>query len=165
MTDNRPDQADLSQASPDQAMLPEPSAAQLGRLSRSDEQLWAMLAHLSALVNLFTGFLGPLIALAIYLVYKDRSRYVAYQSLQAFFFQLICWVGGGLLIGMTWGVVAVLSIILVGLLLMPLACLFTLLPLLSLAYSVWGGVECSQGRDFRYWLIGDWVRSTFERSA
>ncbi|MBN1890246.1 MAG: DUF4870 domain-containing protein [Thermoflexales bacterium] len=165
MTDYLPDQDDFSQELPDRVLLPEPGAAGVGPLSRSDEQLWAMLAHLSALVNLFTGFLGPLVALAIYLIYKDRSRYVAYQSLQSFFFQLICWFGGGLLIGMTWLAVGVLSIIVVGLFLIPVACLFTLLPLVSLAYSVWGGVECSQGRDFRYWLVGDWVRSTFERQA
>ena len=52
------------------------------RLSPSEERMWAMLAHLSVLINLVTGAFGPIVALIIYLVYKDRSRYVAYQSLQ-----------------------------------------------------------------------------------
>lgn len=163
MTDYTPDPDDFSQELPDQALLPEPGPTRLDPLSRSDEQLWAMLAHLSALVNLFTGFLGVLVALAIYLVYKDRSRYVAYQSMQSFFFQLICWFGGGVLIGITWTAVGLLSIVVIGICLTPLACLVTLLPFVSLIYSAFGGVECSQGRDFRYWLIGDWVRSTFDR--
>ncbi len=47
-----------------------------------------MLAHLSILINLFTGVLGPVAALIIYLVYKDRSRYVAYQAMQSFIYQL-----------------------------------------------------------------------------
>jgi uncharacterized Tic20 family protein len=43
-------------------------------LSPQDERTWSMLAHLSILVNLFSGFLGPIAALVIYLVFKDRSR-------------------------------------------------------------------------------------------
>ena len=42
-------------------------------LSQSEERTWAMLAHLSILVNLFTGVLGPFVALLIYLVFAPRS--------------------------------------------------------------------------------------------
>ena len=28
-----------------------------------------------------------------------------------------------------------------------------------LVYGVYAGLEANQGKDFRYWLIGDWVRS------
>jgi uncharacterized Tic20 family protein len=119
-----------------------------------------MLAHLSVLANLITGFLGPVAALIIYLVYKDRSRYVAYQSLQAFVFQLVGWVGGGVLVAVAWVLSGVLSAILIGLLCMPFACLLSALPLAALVYGVVGGVQCSQGQDFRYWLIGEWVRGT-----
>jgi len=129
-------------------------------LSPSDERTWAMLAHLSVLANLITGFLGPVAALIIYLVYKDRSRYVAYQSLQAFVFQLVGWVGGGVLVAVAWVLSGVLSAILIGLLCMPFACLLSALPLAALVYGVIGGVQCSQGQDFRYWLIGEWVRGT-----
>jgi uncharacterized Tic20 family protein len=121
-----------------------------------------MIAHLSILANLVTGFLGPVAALGIYLIYKERSRYVAYQSLQAFVFQLIWWVGGGALVGIAWAISGVLSAILIGLLLMPFACLLSFLPLAALVYGVIGGVQASQGQDFKYWLIGDWVRSTLE---
>lgn len=135
-------------------------------LSAEDERTWAMLAHISVLVNLVTGFLGPVAALVIYLVYKDRSRYVAYQSMQAFVFQLIWWVGAGALIGIIWAITGLLSLILIGILLIPISILLTiglaLLPLGALVYGVIGAVECSQGNDFRYWYIGDWVRGTLE---
>lgn len=134
-------------------------------LTISDERTWAMLAHLSVLANLVTGFLGPLAALVIYLVYKDRSRYVAYQSLQSVVFQLIAWVGAGVLIGLMWAVTGLLSALLIGLLCIPFALVLTLIlilaPLGALIYGVIGAVQCNQGHDFRYWLIGDWVRNTF----
>jgi uncharacterized Tic20 family protein len=138
--------------------LPAPATG----LSPSEEHTWAMIAQLSVLANLFTGFLGPAIALIIYLVFKDRSRYVAYQSLQAFVFQLIWWVGAGALAGIAWVISGLLAIVLVGCCLMPFALLLSLVPLAALVYGVVAAVECSQGRDFRYWLIGDWVRSTYE---
>lgn len=127
-------------------------------LSPSDERTWAMLAHLSVLLNLVTGFLGVVGALAIYLVYKDRSRYVAYQSMQAFIFQLIWWFGGGIITGIAWAVTGIFSVVLVGLVLIPIACVITLLPLAALVYGVVGAVQCNNGADFKYWLIGDWVR-------
>jgi uncharacterized Tic20 family protein len=123
-----------------------------------------MLAHLSILLNLVTGFLGPIIALAIYLVYKDRSRYVAYQSLQAFVFQLVWWVGWGILVAMAWVISGLLAVVLIGCCLMPIALLLSLVPFGALVYGVYGAVQTSQRQDFKYWLIGDWVRGTLTDS-
>jgi len=119
-----------------------------------------MLAHLSVLTNLVTGFLGPVAALVIYLIYKDRSRYVAYHAMQSFVFQLIFWVGGGILAGITWAISSVLAMVLIGCLLMPIALLFSVLPIIALVYGIIGGVQCNNGQDFKYWLVGDWVRGT-----
>jgi len=66
-------------------------------LSVSEERTWAMLAHLSVLVNLFTGVLGPVVALVIYLVFLPRSKYVAYHAMQSFLFQLVVWCGIGVM--------------------------------------------------------------------
>jgi hypothetical protein len=130
-------------------------------LSPADERLWAMLAHLSVLLNLVTGFLGVAAALVIYLVYRDRSRYVAYQSLQALLFQAIFWAGGGVIIGLIWGFVGILSALIVGIILIPFAILATLVlalfPLIAVVYGIAGGIQCNNGEDFRYWLIGDWA--------
>lgn len=139
---------------------PEEQTVAAQPLSASDERTWAMVAHLSVLVNLVSGILGPVIAFVIYAVFKDRSRYVAYQSLQSFVFQLIFWIGGGALVGVVWAVTGVLSAILIGLILIPFACVFSLLPLGALVYGVYAGIEASQGKDFRYWLVGEWVRGT-----
>lgn len=133
-------------------------------LTPGDERTWGMLAHLSTLLNLVTGFGGPIAALIIYLVYKDRSRFVAYHALQAMLFQLIWWFGGGVLIGLMWAIVGGLSMILVGIILIPFALLLTpvllLLPVGALVYGVVGAVQVNQGQDFKYWLVGDWVRGT-----
>lgn len=151
-----PDEAGI----PPSPVAPVSSSLPPAPLSPSDERTWAMLAHLSVLLNLLSGFGGPIAALVIYLVFKDRSRYVAYHSLQALVFQLIWWAGGGALAGIAWVISSLLSVILVGVLLMPLACLLSFLPMAALVYGVIGAIQTSQGQDFKYWLIGDWVRGT-----
>lgn len=129
-------------------------------LSEADERQWAMFAHLSILLNLVTGFLGVVAPLVIYMIYKERSRYVAYHSLQSLIFQLVWWVGGGFLIGAAWTITGLLSAVLIGLLCIPVALVLSLIPLAALGYGIYGGVQVSQGRDFKYWLVGDWVRGT-----
>ena len=143
------------------AVNPTPMHSAPQPLSPADERTWAMLAHLSVLLNLVTGFLGVGAALLIYLIYKDRSRYVAYQAMQSFLMQLLFWAGGGVLIGIMWAIVGALSAILVGILLIPIALLVTpvllIFPLIALVYGVIGSIETSNGKDFRYWLVGDWA--------
>src|SRR5690606_32183368 len=128
-------------------------------LSPSEERQWAMIAHLGVLVNLFSGILGPLVPLIIFMVFKDRSRYVAYHSLQGLIFQIIWWVGGGVLAGVAWTVTGTLSAVVIGLLCIPFACIISAMPLVALGYGVYAGIQTNQGQDFKYWLIGDWVRS------
>ena len=103
-------------------------------------------------------------ALIIYLVYQDRSRYVAYQSLQALLLQLVFWAGAGILAGLVWAITVPLLFVLVGFCLLPIAVFFSLLPLVALIYGVIGGIKTSQGEDFKYLWIGDWVRGTFTGS-
>ncbi len=133
----------------------------------SEDRTWSMIAHLSVLLNLVTGFLGPVVALIIYLVYKDRSKYIAYQSMQAFVFQLICWVGAGLVIIGMWIVTILLIPVLVGILCVPFSLvgmiLLGMLPVISLVYCVVGAIQTSQGKDFRYYWVGDWVRDMIEQ--
>ena len=128
-------------------------------LTPAEEKQWAMFSHLSVLLNLFTGYLGVAAPLVIYLVYKDRSRYVAYHSLQSLVFQGICWFGGSILAIIT----SILSgaLPLIGLLCLPLACIFGILPVIALVYGTVGGIQVNQGQDFKYWLVGDWVQNKF----
>jgi uncharacterized protein len=133
-------------------------------MTPGDERTWAMLSHLSVLLNLITGFAGPIAALIIYFIYKDRSRLVAYHAMQSMVFQLIWWCGGGVLIGAMWALVGALSAILIGVILIPFAVLltlaFALLPVGAIIYGIVGAVQVNQGQDFKYWLVGDWVRGT-----
>lgn len=128
-------------------------------LTPAEEKQWAMLSHLSVLLNLFTGFLGVVAPLVIYLIYKERSRYVAFHSLQALIFQAICWFGGSVLALITSALSGAIPFI--GLLCLPLACIFGLLPLAALIYGTIGGIQVNQGREFKYWLVGDWVQNSF----
>ncbi len=143
--------------------IPTPSASHpdVEPLSTEEERTWAMLAHLTVLINLFTGLLGPVAALIIYLVYRDRSRYVAYQSLQSVLMQVIAWLGGGLLAAILWVVAALLTIVCIGVLLYPVAMLVSLLPIAAVVYGIYAAIQCNEGRDFKYWQIGDWLRSTY----
>jgi uncharacterized Tic20 family protein len=125
-------------------------------LTPAEERQWAMLSHFSVLLNLVTGYLGVAVPLIIYMVYKDRSRYVAYHSLQALIFQGICWFGGSVLAIVTGLLSGVIPLI--GLACLPLACIFAILPLIALVYGTIGGIQTNQGQDFQYWLAGDWAR-------
>ncbi|MBO9360938.1 MAG: DUF4870 domain-containing protein [Thermoflexus sp.] len=127
----------------------------------AEERQWAMLAHLSVLLNLVTGLGGPIAAFLIYLFYRERSRYVAVQSLQALIFQLLAWAVAGVIATALWAVSLPLTAAIIGICLIPVACLVTLIPLGALVYGVVGGIACNRGEDFRYWLIGDWVANTF----
>ncbi len=131
-------------------------------LSVSEERTWAMLAHLSVLINLFTGVLGPVVALIIYLIFVPRSKYVAYHAMQSFLFQLVMWYG----LGVMWGIVGMLSAVVIGVVLIPFACVFTPFLLIGMAiapiYGIVGAVQTSQGQDFKYWLVGDWARGTLD---
>ncbi|MCS6910822.1 MAG: DUF4870 domain-containing protein [Anaerolineales bacterium] len=93
-----------------------------------------------------TGALGPIAALMIYFVFRDRSRYVAYHALQSFVMQLILWVGGGALVGPAWVLTGLLSAEIISLLCMHVACVITLLPLGALVYGVWAALRPERAR-------------------
>jgi uncharacterized Tic20 family protein len=132
------------------------------QLARSEENTLAMFAHLSILLNLVTGFLGLVPALIIYFAYKDRSRYVAYQSLQAVVFQLVYFFGAAILAGIVAVVSTPLVLVCIGLFGLVLALILALVPVGALIYGIVGAVETYHGRDFQYWLVGQWVRKTYE---
>jgi uncharacterized Tic20 family protein len=57
-------------------------------MSPKDETTWSVLSHLTVFLNLFTGFLGPVAALVIWLVYRERSSKVSFHVLQSLWYQL-----------------------------------------------------------------------------
>ncbi len=66
-----------------------PVVPDAGGMSAADERSWSALAHLSAFLNLFTGFLGPVAAFAVWLVYRERSGVVAYHAMRSVVYQAI----------------------------------------------------------------------------
>jgi uncharacterized Tic20 family protein len=112
-----------------------------------EERAWSALAHLTAWANLFTGFLGTLAALVLWLAFRRRSREVAFHALQAFWYQLL-WLAA---LGAGWAVTLLLTLVLVGFLLMPLMAVLTLVPCAHAAYAAW---RVAGGHTFRYPLVG-----------
>lgn len=131
-------------------------------LTTNEERTWAMLAHMSVLLNLVTGFLGGAAALVIYFIYKDRSRFVAYHAMQAFIFQSITWIGAGIIAAILITLGTVLAFLIIPLLCLIPGFLALLLIPASLIYGTIGGIQVSNGEDFRYWQVGDWVRDILD---
>jgi uncharacterized Tic20 family protein len=130
-----------------------------------DDMTMAALAHAGILLGLVTeGLGGIVVALAIWLYEKERSTWVSFHALQALAFQIallaVTVLAGGV-VGAVWTVVGVLSAIIIGLCLIPPVLMFTLLlaviPLAGLVYGLYAAYETYNGRDFRYWLVADFL--------
>ncbi|HEV2092914.1 MAG TPA: DUF4870 domain-containing protein [Rubrobacter sp.] len=115
-----------------------------------DEDTWSALAHLSIFLNLFTGFLGPVGALVIWLIYKDRSPRVGFHALQSLWYQL-AWM---VILVVGWTLTTFLMIVLVGFLLVPVMIVASLVPFVHMAYAAY---KVNQGVDYRYPWISDLV--------
>lgn len=105
----------------------------LGVMSIEGERMWSTLAHLSTFLNLFTGFLGPVVAFVIWLVYKDDSPTVAAHALRSVFYQ-VAWLSA-IFIG--WTITVALMVVLIGFLLVPVMALVTLAPFVQASYEAY----------------------------
>jgi uncharacterized protein len=112
---------------------PRLEASRPGMMSVEGERTWSVLAHLSTFLNLFTGFLGPVAAFVIWLVYKDDSPTVARHALRSVIYQ-VAWLTA-IFIG--WTVTFALMAILVGFLLVPVMAVVTLAPFVQASYEAY----------------------------
>ncbi len=115
-----------------------------------DENTWSALAHLSVLLNLFTGFLGPVAALVIWAMYKDRSQRVGFHALQSLWYQ-VAWL---VILVVGWTLTTILMIVLVGFLLVPVMIVVSLVPFVHMSYAAY---KVNQGVDYRYPWISELV--------
>ncbi len=115
------------------------------------ERTWSVLAHLSMFLNLFTGLLGPIVALVIWLVYRDRSRAVAFHALQSIWYQ-VAWV---IILGIGWTVTGLLTVVLVGFLLIPVMVILTVVPFAHAGYAAY---KVSKGEPYRYAFVADLIQ-------
>jgi uncharacterized Tic20 family protein len=136
----------------------------------TENRLLAALAHGSIVAQ----GIGILVGVLVYITQRDRSRYAAFQALQAAVFQLINLI---ITLGlwMFWGLCYGLSMI-------PLiqqattnpdaappaifwvSLISMVIPLFYMTivglYGLWAAVRTWQGKDFRYFLIGSWLEKS-----
>lgn len=142
------------------------------------ERKIATLAHASVLltfiIGVTTGGIATLIAilvpLGLWYVYKEHSTYIAFHALQATLFQLAAVLIGfilGIMVGLMWFVVMILSIVGIGLLLIPVAIIislgvgiiFAILILGGLTYGLVAAWEVYNNNNFRYYWLADRIET------
>ncbi len=121
-------------------------------MGTQEERTWSVLAHLSIFLNIVTGFLGPVAALVIWLVYRDRSSRVAFQALQSMWYQ-VAWL---VILFAGWAMTTLLMLVLIGFLLVPVMALITVVPFAHGAYAAY---RVSKDGEYRYPLIADMIEA------
>lgn len=130
----------------------------------AEERLLAALAHGSVILQ----GLGLLVGVLVYITQREKSRFAAFQALQAAVYQLIMmlfviamWVLWSLcyalsfipIIGLPEGAEPPLIFWLgLGSMFIPLAVMLVLG-----LYGLWGALRTWQGREFRYAVVGNWL--------
>ncbi len=127
-----------------------PGETMMTATSPKDENTWSILAHLSVFLNILTGFLGPVAALVIWLMYKDRSPRISFHALQSMWYQIV-WV---VILALGWTVAGILTIVLIGFLLFPVMVVLTVVPFAHMGYAAY---KVSQGVDYRYPFVADMI--------
>jgi uncharacterized Tic20 family protein len=110
----------------------------------SDERLWAMLGHLSALTGLLTGGIGNIVGpLIVWQVKKDSLPFAAAEAKEALNFN-ISWLLWTLAL---WIVTGILMLVIVGFLLIPV---LALLGVAWLVLTIIAGLKANEGKAYRY---------------
>lgn len=125
--------------------------APAGKMAR-EERTWSVLAHLSVFLNIFTLFLGPVAAFVVWLVYRERSREVAFNALQSAWYQA-AWL---VILGIGWTVTGILTFVLIGFLFIPVMALLSLVPFVHAAYAAY---RVSKDGEYRYPLVADLIEN------
>ena len=137
-------------------------------MNTQDERVMGALAHIAALLPV----MGIIASIVIWVTQKDKSRFVAFQALQAIAYQLTfivvwligmaCYMGTFFLTfagGIMGSVNPDTSLLTGGLFFLPFLVFFGLFALMGIwiIYAIIAAVMVFQGKDFRYFLIGRWV--------
>lgn len=141
------------------------------QMSPQDERVMAGISHISALIPMM-GLFAPII---IWVTQKDKSEYVAFQSLQALAYQLSMivayFIGMGCYMFSFFGMFVAIPMLpqdgspdpVSPFAFIPMFLPFIVMGVLFLfgfiliAYAIIGAVQAFQGKPFRYLLIGGWV--------
>jgi uncharacterized protein len=118
-------------------------------MNPEDERTWSVVAHLSVLAGLVG--LVPLGALIVWLLYKDRSPRVGFHALQALWYQLV-WTVIFTVYVLVTVVLAIVTLGIAAIVLVPLAFLLALVPL---AHGCYAAYKVNGGVDYRYPFVAD----------
>lgn len=99
-------------------------------LSDSDQRMWAMLSHIGPIL---LGFIAPLV---IWLVFKDRGRFVEEQAKESLNFQITALIA--------WVVSGILTLVLIGFILLPI------IGIAVLVLCILAGIAANKGQAYRY---------------
>ena len=128
--------------------------------SASHSTLLASLAHFSILTVIIIGPFSMAVPLIIWLLERnkpEKSTFTEFQAKQAFFYQAAVYV-----IATVLGIcVGILAIILIGVLLIPVLVLFGLA---AVIYGVYAGFQVSQGKNFRYIYVADFMEAGVKKA-
>jgi hypothetical protein len=114
-----------------------------------DAKLWATAAHVLGFAGYVIALGQYLAPLALYLVFREKSKFVAFHALQSLLFQLMV-LAVGAIGGLTTG-------ILVGYVLIAAAAIG------ALVYPILIARRAFLGEWAEYWLVGRWARQIVER--
>lgn len=119
-------------------------------MTQQQERQWGMLAHIIPLIAyLFTSF-GWLAALVMYLVYKDKSKFVQFHALQQLYFMIF------LFILTIIGVILFFTVIGI-----PFAILIWILSYLAaIVGPVYAAIKANGGEWWEYPIVGKYARAT-----
>jgi uncharacterized protein len=115
-----------------------------------DDKLWALLAHLSGLLVLVAAPANVIAPLILFVLYKDKNRYVAFHALQSLYFQLAIIVVGvlaGIFTFVTLGVGVIVAIpVILG------------LAVAGVIYPIIVGLHAHRGEMYEYAFVGELAR-------
>jgi uncharacterized Tic20 family protein len=143
-------------------------------LPDQEERIMAALSHGSALLPM----IGIILPIIIWVTQKEKSKYVAFQALQAAGYQVLMILAG--FVGMGCYMVSIFGVFGGGILAtnsgrnLGIGELFMFFPFLVfglifcggflfIAYALFGAVMALQGKDFRYLLVGSQVEKFLQK--
>ncbi|NQT27846.1 DUF4870 domain-containing protein [candidate division KSB1 bacterium] len=120
-----------------------------------DTRLLATLCHVSVAAVFFLGPFTMAVPLLIWLLERNKSKasdFILFQAKQAFFYQVAVYV----LMTVFGLVVALLTLIIIGSLMVPI---LVLAMIAAVGYGVYGGVQIWNGKPFDYIYVADFMRA------
>lgn len=131
----------------------------------SEDRTWAALAHASVVLSaIISGIGGIIAAFIIWLVYKEKSRFVAFHALQSLAFQVVTFLIVSVGVGIIWVIGFLFSLLTVGvgaIIAVPvmIVAMFAGIAagIAAFIYQVYGAVQVLNGDSFRYFWVGDWA--------